>query len=61
MMELQKKRSLAEIIAKKPFLVYWENECGYGTEHYATEQEQKDMIEELQRQGTEAWKGYDND
>lgn len=43
---------------EKPFIVFWENDCGYGTDYYATEAEQEAAISDIRKTGTEAWPGY---
>lgn len=43
---------------EKPFIVFWENDCGYGTDYYATEAEQESAIADIRKTGTKAWPGY---
>lgn len=39
----------------KKFAVCWENDCGYGTDYYATASERDAEIVAIRRTGTEAW------
>lgn len=43
---------------EKPFIVFWANDGGYGTDYYATEAEQEAAIADIRKTGTEAWPGY---
>lgn len=46
---------------KKPFLVYWQNDCGYGVEKCSSPEEQEKTLTEIKRMGTKAWLGHEDD
>lgn len=36
----------------KPYAVMWDNECGYGTDYFDTEEEQLAFVAACKRRGT---------
>ncbi len=39
---------------KKPYAVVWDNDCGYGTDYFATKDEQTGFIGKCRKNGTTA-------
>ena len=39
----------------KKYAVCWENDCGYGTDYFATPEERDAEIAAIRRTGTDAW------
>jgi len=39
----------------KKYAVCWENDCGYGTDYFATPEERDVEMAVIQRTGTDAW------
>lgn len=54
-------RGYEEHSQEKPFIVFWENDCGYGTDYYATEAEQEAALVDIRKTGTNAWPGHIGD